>query len=172
MRKYNFPLQNLRCYGKFDDFTWRPRGKAPAGVRWVDGSIPQSTPIELFPIPTSAPRLVYWTICSESVNLGITSNQHQVLNCGKEGFYLTTHSTHYIYGYMESDMVKDHSDIERRNPLPSHRLIFPISSKRSIAPRANALTISLPKRRGDGVNFHRFSNKVTEWIINIIPAQK
>ena len=30
-------------------------------------------------------------------------------------FYLTTHSTHVIYGYMASDIiiVKDHSDIER-----------------------------------------------------------
>ena len=25
-------------------------------------------------------------------------------------FYLTTHSTHFIDGYMASDMVKDHSD--------------------------------------------------------------
>ena len=31
----------------------------------------------------------------------------------KEMFYLTMHSTHYIYGYMASDtMVKDHSDSE------------------------------------------------------------
>ena len=32
-------------------------------------------------------------------------------------FYLTTHSTHFIYGYMASDiiMVKDHSDSERGN---------------------------------------------------------
>ena len=28
-------------------------------------------------------------------------------------FYLTTHSTHFIYGYMASD----HSDSEKRNPL-------------------------------------------------------
>ena len=28
-------------------------------------------------------------------------------------FYLTTHSTHFIYGYMASDMVKDHSDSEK-----------------------------------------------------------
>ena len=31
--------------------------------------------------------------------------------------YLTTHSTHFIYGYMASDiiiMVKDHSDSERK----------------------------------------------------------
>ena len=37
-------------------------------------------------------------------------------------FYLTTHSTHFIYGYM----VKDHSDSEKGKPLPPHRLLFPI----------------------------------------------
>ena len=72
---------------------------------------------------------------------------------GKEMFYLTTHSTHFIYGDMErkegnvlfnhalntfylrlygvGHMVKDHSDRERGNPLPPHRLLFPISSKGS-----------------------------------------
>ena len=25
-------------------------------------------------------------------------------------FYSTTHSTHYIYGYISSDMVENHSD--------------------------------------------------------------
>ena len=39
-------------------------------------------------------------------------------------FYLTTHSTHFIYGYMASD----HSDSEKGNPLPPHRLLFPITS--------------------------------------------
>ena len=40
-------------------------------------------------------------------------------------FYLTTHSTHFIYGYMVSDiMVKDHSDRERGNPLPPLGLLF------------------------------------------------
>ena len=34
----------------------------------------------------------------------------------KEMFYLTTHSTHFIYGYMSSDiMVKDHSYSEKGN---------------------------------------------------------
>ena len=37
-------------------------------------------------------------------------------------FYLTTHSTYFIYGYM----VKDHSDSERENPLPPHGLLFPM----------------------------------------------
>ena len=50
----------------------------------------------------------------------------------KEMFYLTTHSTHFIYGYYGvGHMVKDHSDSERGNPLPPHRLLFPISSKGS-----------------------------------------
>ena len=33
---------------------------------------------------------------------------------GKEMFHLTTHSTHFIYGYIASHilMVKDHSDNE------------------------------------------------------------
>ena len=42
----------------------------------------------------------------------------------KEMFYLTTHSTHFIYGYM----VKNHSASERGNPLPPHGLLLPISS--------------------------------------------
>ena len=50
-------------------------------------------------------------------------------NGRKEMFYLMTHSTHFIYGYMASDMVKDHSDSEKGNPLPPHRLLFPINSR-------------------------------------------
>ena len=46
-------------------------------------------------------------------------------------FYLTMHSTHFIYVYMASDMVKDHSDSERGNPVLPHQLLFPISSKGS-----------------------------------------
>ena len=48
----------------------------------------------------------------------------------KEMFYLMTHSTHFIYGYMASDMVKDHSDSEKGNPLPPHRLLFLMGSAR------------------------------------------
>ena len=32
----------------------------------------------------------------------------------KEMFSLSTHSTHFIYGYMASDMAKDNSDSERK----------------------------------------------------------
>ena len=43
----------------------------------------------------------------------------------KEMFYLSTHSTHFIDGYM----VEDHSDSERGNPMPPHGLLFLINSK-------------------------------------------
>ena len=46
----------------------------------------------------------------------------------KEMFYLMMHSTHFIYGYMASDMVKDS---KRGNPLPPHGLLFSINSKGS-----------------------------------------
>ena len=47
-----------------------------------------------------------------------------------EMFYLTTHSTHFIYGYMASDIwLRTFSDSEKGNPLPPHRLLFPINSK-------------------------------------------
>ena len=43
-------------------------------------------------------------------------------------FYLTTHSTHFIYGYMASDIwLKDHSYSEKGNPLPPHRLLLSIN---------------------------------------------
>ena len=39
--------------------------------------------------------------------------------------------TFYLRLYGVTHMVKDHSDSERGNPLPPHRLLFPISSKGS-----------------------------------------
>ena len=38
-------------------------------------------------------------------------------------------NTFYLRLYGVRHMVKDHSDSERGNPLPPHRLLFPISSK-------------------------------------------
>ena len=40
-------------------------------------------------------------------------------------------NTFYLRLYGVGHMVKDHSDSERGNPLPPHRLLFPISSKGS-----------------------------------------
>ena len=47
----------------------------------------------------------------------------------REMFYLTTHSTHFIYGYMASDMVTDHSDSEKRNPLPHIGYSYRLTSR-------------------------------------------
>ena len=40
-------------------------------------------------------------------------------------------NTFYLRLYAVRHMVKDHSDSEKGNPLPPHRLLFPISSKDS-----------------------------------------
>ena len=40
-------------------------------------------------------------------------------------------NTFYLRLYGVTHMVKDHSDSERRNPLPQHGLLFPISSNGS-----------------------------------------
>ena len=51
----------------------------------------------------------------------------------KEGHVLFNDAlnTFYLRLYGVTHMVKDHSDSERENPLPPHRLLFPISSKGS-----------------------------------------
>ena len=38
-------------------------------------------------------------------------------------------NTYYLWLYGVRHMVKDHSDSEKGNPLPPHRLLFPIDSK-------------------------------------------
>ena len=40
-------------------------------------------------------------------------------------------NTFYLRLYGVRHMVKDHSDSEKENHLPSHRLLFPINSKGS-----------------------------------------
>ena len=76
-------------------------------------------------------------------------------------FYLMMHSTHFIYGYMVSDihMVKDHSDSERGNPLPPHRLLFLISSKGSficIIPRTTVFVTPVME--------HWLERSIIQWI--------
>ena len=46
-------------------------------------------------------------------------------------FYLTTHPTHFIYGYMASDIWLRTILIARGNPLPPHGLLITINSKGS-----------------------------------------
>ena len=45
-------------------------------------------------------------------------------------FYLTTLNTFYLSLYGIKHMVKDHTDSKRRNLLPLHGLLFPISSSK------------------------------------------
>ena len=48
----------------------------------------------------------------------------------KEMLYLTTHSnTFYLRLYGVGNMVKDHSDSERGNPLPPHGLLFRLAAR-------------------------------------------
>ena len=49
----------------------------------------------------------------------------------KEMFYLTTHSTHFIYGYMASNIWLRTILIVRKETRLPHRLLFPINSKGS-----------------------------------------
>ena len=64
----------------------------PLLVRWVVGLIPIGGPIELFLVSACTTNITKAMVCT-------------ILSVGrKEMFYLTTHSTHYIYGYMASDI--------------------------------------------------------------------
>ena len=76
----------------------------------------------------SSQCVVYFVLLQDIPKHACDDKQYMVQWCKREKcFYLTTHSTHFIYGYMASD----HSDSEKGNPLPPHRLLFPISSKGS-----------------------------------------
>ena len=57
--------------------------------------------------------------------------RHMVKEGRKEGNVLFNDAlnTFYLRLYGVRHMVKDHTDSERGNPLPPHRLLFPIGSK-------------------------------------------
>ena len=52
--------------------------------------------------------LLVWTVCMVGGDAHGGVQQYDVLTGKEEGrkymFYLTTHSTHFIYGYMASDI--------------------------------------------------------------------
>ena len=50
---------------------------------------------------------------------------------GRKCLFNDALNTFYLRLYGVRHMVRDHSDSESRNPLPPHRLLFPISSKGS-----------------------------------------
>ena len=63
----------------------------------------------------------------------ITLNRLQRIGKERKGNVLFNDAlnTFYLRLYGIGHMVKDHSDSERGNPLPPHRLLFSISSKGS-----------------------------------------
>ena len=67
----------------------------------------------------SVKRGFFFCVCHKMRNIGSGG-----LKTKERHFYLTTHSTHYVYGYMA---IKDHSDSQRKNPL----LLFSINNKGS-----------------------------------------
>ena len=71
-------------------------------------------------------------LCCSNSKFNITANK--CIKCNirkKEGnvLFYDALSTFYLRLYRVGHMVKDHSDSDRGNPLPSHGLLVPISSK-------------------------------------------
>ena len=69
--------------------------------------------------------------------VSVRRTQNQLLGVRKEGrkegnvLFNDALNTFYLRLYGIRHMVKNHSESERGNPLPPHRLLFPISSKGS-----------------------------------------
>ena len=67
-------------------------------VRRIVGSIPHGGPIEPFLVSS---RLI---IVTKAVLCYLLCGMAHIKEREREMFYLTTHSTHFIYGYMASDI--------------------------------------------------------------------
>ena len=72
-------------------------------------------------------------------------------------------NTFYLWLYGIRHMVKDQSDSDRRNPLPPHRLLFPINSKGSfictIPDRIAHTTVF-----GTPVVEHWLEREIAQWV--------
>ena len=67
----------------------------------------------------------------EAISMFVLTISNQGLKEGRNVLFNDTLNTFYLRLYGVRHMVNDHSDSERGNPLPPHRLLFPISSKGS-----------------------------------------
>ena len=76
-------------------------------------------------------------------------------------FYLTMHSTHFIYGYIASDIWLRTN--EKGNPLPPHRLLLSINSKGSFI-------CTIPHRISHATAFvtpvveHWLEREIAQWV--------
>ena len=75
-------------------------------------------------------------------------------------FYLTTHSTHFIYGYMASDIWLRTILIVRKETscIHTYRLLFPISSKGSTD------RIALTTTFATQVMEHWLEGEIAQWV--------
>ena len=83
--------------------------------------------------PVSAEHLAAWRLV-----INTNSAHRPKMKERKEGSVLFNDALNTFYlrlYYGVGHMVKDHSDSEKGNPLPPHRLLFPISSKGSFIER-------------------------------------
>ena len=68
-------------------------------------------------------------------------------------------NTFYLRLYGVRHMVKDHSDSENGNPMPPHRLLFPINSKGFLyAPSAHTTAFVTP------VVEHWLEREIAQWV--------
>ena len=75
-------------------------------------------------------RMYLLTFSGCIFDLGVSLNIYSFILEGNVIFN-DVPNTFYLRIYGVRHMVKDHSDSEKGNPLPPHRLLFPINSKGS-----------------------------------------
>ena len=73
-------------------------------------------------------------------------------------------NTFYLRLYGVRHMVKDHSHSERGNPLPSHRLLFPISSKGSFYMHHPTDRIAHTRAFVTPVVEHWLEREISRWV--------
>ena len=71
------------------------------------------------------------TLMGGAIFVSIMLMQHDERTNERNVLFNDALNTFYLRLYGVRHMVKDHSDSEKGNPLPPHRLLFPISSKGS-----------------------------------------
>ena len=80
-------------------------------------------------------------------------------------FYLTTHSTHFIYGYMASDIWLRTILIVRKETCCRHiRLLFPISSKGSFICTIPQTGQHIPRLFFTPVVEHWLEQEIAQWV--------
>ena len=96
-----------------------------------------------------------WSIGLVIVSLLVFWERNVLFNDALNTFYLR------LYGIRH--MVKDHSDSEKGNPLPPHRLLFPISTKGSFICIIPQTGLHIPQPVTSVVE-HWLGRKIAKWV--------